>query len=266
MYSEILTITPNEASKYLANNPSNRRISERAVAAMAADMKAGRWLATHQGIAIGKTGRLLDGQHRLSAVIKAGVPVKMMATFDVDESAIDAIDQGRKRSVADCFTFSEEEVWMRNKSTIAAARLLISNRRNAYVSPEDVRSFMNKHCLSFALYYKMLCSGRSGKTRNIHSSVGAAIVAAHINGVSEPDLVAFFDLYAQDKMPDNGAHNCNIVLRFKSYMMENKMRHITPNPAELYKLASNVIFNFVKNTKTTLLRTPDTEKYVVSID
>lgn len=236
------------------------------VAAMAEDMKAGRWIATHQGIAIGKSGRLLDGQHRLSAVIKAGVPVEMMVTFDIDESAIDAIDRGRKRSVADCFAFSEEEVWMRNKSTIAAARLLLSGRRNLYTSPEDIRTFMNKHCLSFALYYKMICSGRGEKTRAVHSAIGAAIVAAHINGVPEPDLVAFFDLYASDKIPEDTAHNCNIVLRFKSYMMENKMKHINPNPSELYKLASNVIFNFVKNTKTTLLRTPDTEKYVVPMD
>ena len=34
---------------------------------------------------------------------------------------------------------------------------------------------------------------------------------------------------------------------------------------ELYKLASNVIYNFVKNTKATLLRTPETERYVVSV-
>ena len=70
MHSELLTITPNEASKYLANNPANRKINESVVRAMAEDMKAGRWMQTHQGIAISKTGRLLDGQHRLSAVIK----------------------------------------------------------------------------------------------------------------------------------------------------------------------------------------------------
>ena len=262
MYSELLTITPSEASKYLANNPANRRLSESEVETLAADMREGRWCITHQGIAIGKTGRLLDGQHRLAAVIKAGVPVQMMVTLDVDESAIDAIDQGRKRSVADIFLFSGEEPWMRNKSVISAARFLLSYRGNHSVPADEIRSFLNKHNAYFSMYHKMLNAGKS--TRLIHTSISAAIVAAGINGVPEPELTAFYDLYACDKLP-GGGYNCEIVLKLKNYMVQNKLKHITPNKIELYKLTSNVIYNFVKNTKTTLLRTPETERYVVDV-
>ena len=263
MHSELLTITPNEASKYLANNPANRKINESIVRAMAEDMKAGRWMQTHQGIAISKTGRLLDGQHRLSAVIKAGIPVKMMVTFDVDEKAMDAIDQGRKRSISDIFLFSGEEAWMRNKSTIAAARFLLDRGNNSSVPAEKIRELMNKYALAFNMFYRM-SNSKKDSARNIHASISAAVIAARISGVSEPDLVAFYDLYACDKLPGDG-YNSEIVLRFKSYMMQNRLKHISPNKNELYKLASNVIYNFVKNTKTTLLRTPETERYVVSM-
>lgn len=263
MHSELLTITPNEASKYLANNPANRKINERIVAAMAEDMKAGRWMQTHQGIAISNTGRLLDGQHRLSAVIKAGIPVKMMVTFGVDEKAMDAIDQGRKRSTSDIFLFSGEEAWMRNKSVIAAARFFIARGSNSAVPTEKMREFINEHALAFQMFYRMLNSKKTSRS-NIHTSVTAAIIAARINGVSEPDLVAFYDLYACDRLPGEG-YNSEIVLRFKSYMIQNRLKHISPNKNELYKLASNVIYNFVKNTKTTLLRTPEAERYVVSV-
>ena len=244
MYSELLTITPSEASKYLANNPANRRLSESEVETLAADMREGRWCITHQGIAIGKTGRLLDGQHRLAAVIKAGVPVQMMVTF------------------ADIFLFSGEEPWMRNKSVISAARFLLSYRGNHSVPADEIRSFLNKHNAYFSMYHKMLNAGKS--TRLIHTSIGAAIVAAGINGVPEPELTAFYDLYACDKLP-GGGYNCEIVLKLKNYMVQNKLKHITPNKIELYKLTSNVIYNFVKNTKTTLLRTPETERYVVDV-
>lgn len=263
MHSELLTIPPNEASKYLANNPANRKINESVVRAMAEDMKAGRWMQTHQGIAISKTGRLLDGQHRLSAVIKAGVPVKMMVTFGVDEKAMDAIDQGRKRSTSDIFLFSGEEAWMRNDCTIAAARFLLARGNNSSVPAEKIRELMNKYALAFHTFYKMT-TGKKGSSRNLHASISAAIIAARINGISEPNLVAFYDLYACDRLPGEG-YNSEIVLRFKSYMIQNRLKHISPNKNELYKLASNVIYNFVKNTKTTLLRTPETERYVVSM-
>ena len=77
-------------------------------------------------------------------------------------------------------------------------------------------------------------------------------------------MVAFYDLYACDRLPGEG-YNSEIVLGFKSYMIQNRLKHISPNKNELHKLASNVIYNFVKNTKTTLLRTPETERYVVSV-
>lgn len=263
MHSEMLTITPAEASKYLANNPANRRISETIVKAMAEDMKAGRWMETHQGIAISKTGRLLDGQHRLTAIIKAGIPVKMMVTFDVDEKAMDAIDQGRKRSTSDIFLFSGEETWMRDKCVIAAARFFINRTSNTAVSADKIRKLLNDNALAFNMFYKMRNTQKKSSV-SIHSSVSAAVIAARINGVPEPDLIAFYDLYACDRLPGEG-YNSEIVLRFKSYMIQNRTKHITPNRDELYRLASNVIYNFVKNTKSTLLRAPETERYVVSV-
>lgn len=152
---------------------------------------------------------------------------------------------------------------MRNNCTIAAARFLLARGNNSSVPAEKIREFMNKYALAFHTFYKMT-TGKNGGSRNLHASISAAIIAARINGVSEPDLVAFYDLYACDRLPSEG-YNSEIVLRFKSYMIQNRLKHISPNKNELYKLASNVIYNFVKNTKTTLLRTPETERYVVSV-
>ena len=98
---QLVTITPALASDYLAGNSINRPLRKRVVERYADDMKKGRWEITHQGIAVDNDGTLLDGQHRLHAVIKAGVPVKMMVTVGIDSSAFANIDKLVPRTDAD---------------------------------------------------------------------------------------------------------------------------------------------------------------------
>lgn len=66
---------------------------------------------THQGIAFNDRDELIDGQHRLSAIVMANVPVRMMVTFGLPSAVegkkvttMDAVDRGATRSVADQLT------------------------------------------------------------------------------------------------------------------------------------------------------------------
>lgn len=94
------TISPKMASDWLQSdiNRENRRLRPHHVNDLAREMAAGRWISTHQGIAFAKSGRLLDGQHRLAAIIQAGVSVRMMVTEDLDEQAFKVMDRGLKRA------------------------------------------------------------------------------------------------------------------------------------------------------------------------
>ena len=95
-------MTPELARQLLAQNKRNRPLSSQHVIALCRKMKAGEWMLTHQGIAIDNNGQLLDGQHRLSAVVMANVTVPMLMTTGVPSAVFDAIDiDGRPRSVAD---------------------------------------------------------------------------------------------------------------------------------------------------------------------
>lgn len=85
---------------------TNRPISRMNVVRYAAEMIAGRWHLTHQGIAFDEDGWLKDGQHRLKAVIYAGntnpdISIPMMVTYGVDEETFQFIDNGMKRKLAD---------------------------------------------------------------------------------------------------------------------------------------------------------------------
>ena len=97
-----VTITPSMAKAWMETNKQNRSFSRSTALKYAADMKAGLWQETHQNaIAFYEDGRLADGQHRLSAITEAGIPVDMWVATDLPNQAINAIDQGRSRSMAD---------------------------------------------------------------------------------------------------------------------------------------------------------------------
>jgi hypothetical protein len=106
--SQWIIMTPELAKRWLTNNFVNRTIREDLINTYARDMLNGRWIYTHQGIAFNDRDELIDGQHRLFAVIVANVEVRMMVTFGLpskidghEMTTMDAVDRGATRSVAD---------------------------------------------------------------------------------------------------------------------------------------------------------------------
>jgi hypothetical protein len=82
---------------------NQRNLSALRVSGYSREMVAGRWRLTHQGIALDPQGRLLDGQHRLRAVLEAdlsqpGIVVPMMVTVGVPRDTFAVMDSGRPRS------------------------------------------------------------------------------------------------------------------------------------------------------------------------
>ncbi len=106
--SQWMNIDPALARAWLQNNFRNRPISDDVVDAFARDMRNGVWVATHQGVAFNDRDELIDGQHRLHAIVKSDCTVRMMVTFGLPAqiegsqmTTMDAVDRGRTRSVAD---------------------------------------------------------------------------------------------------------------------------------------------------------------------
>jgi hypothetical protein len=103
-----MLVSPEMARLWLKNNFRNRRMKEDTIKAYARDMRSGSWVFTHQGIAFNDRDELIDGQHRLSAIVLAGVSVRMMVTFGLpsqidgkEATTMDAVDRGATRSVGD---------------------------------------------------------------------------------------------------------------------------------------------------------------------
>lgn len=98
---EFAAITPEMAREWVGFNTHNRSLRARSVTAYAADMKNGDWHANGESIKFAADGTLLDGQHRLHAVIESDVTVKMLVVRGLPNQAQDTLDNGLKRTFAD---------------------------------------------------------------------------------------------------------------------------------------------------------------------
>lgn len=101
MQIEQVEMSPKLAKELLGKNDNNRHTNERRIAQMVGLMKAGQWRLNGGTIVVGESGRLLDGQHRLSAVVLANVNVPMLLVRGAEDSVFDTIDTGRSRRASD---------------------------------------------------------------------------------------------------------------------------------------------------------------------
>lgn len=81
-------ISPKEAQAYLDNNAKHRPIKEKKVAEYMAEMRDGHWKLNGKTICFDKTGRLLNGQHRLSAVARSGVSLTTVVVRGLDPALV----------------------------------------------------------------------------------------------------------------------------------------------------------------------------------
>jgi hypothetical protein len=97
-------ITPAIAKQYLEANIANRRIKEPMVLRYANDMRNGKWKEnTAEVISISKSGIILNGQHRLHAIIKANVSIFFHVAFNLEDNVFDVLDTGTVRNATDTF-------------------------------------------------------------------------------------------------------------------------------------------------------------------
>lgn len=97
MNIQIQTITPEYAAALLAKNTSNRPLTSSHADNIAKGIKRGEWKLNGDAIRISEDGVLLDGQHRLSAIVRAGIPVQSVVIGGLPREVFDTIDVGAKR-------------------------------------------------------------------------------------------------------------------------------------------------------------------------
>lgn len=109
---ELVEITPTVAEQMLGRNGHNRNLRARVVASYVADMTEGRWTENGETIKVGVDGTLIDGQHRLHAIVESGTTHRMMVISNLPLAAQETIDTGSRRSFADVLKLRKEANWV----------------------------------------------------------------------------------------------------------------------------------------------------------
>lgn len=192
-------VSVKSAKTYLDTNTHNRRIKLNKVAQLAAAIKRGEWKDNLETIKFGCNGTLIDGQHRLHAIVAAKKGVTLWVGRNLPLDAQETVDTGVPRSAADALTLREHA----NANALAAtAKILIEAESGANFgtfsggisapSVQQIISYVedNDDIAAYVKYAKWFCvSDRSLKLPN--SLVAAA--AIEFSAVSSrADALDFF--------------------------------------------------------------------------
>jgi hypothetical protein len=114
-------VTPEVAGWLLALNTGNRPLLLAAVNRFIRILRTGQWMLTGEPIIVSREGVLSDGQHRLEAVARSGLPAMMDVRFGIDRAAFAATGTGTRRTAGQALAIAGGS----HSSTQAAiARLL----------------------------------------------------------------------------------------------------------------------------------------------
>ena len=99
--TKVMLVTPEIAKNWLTANTMNRKMDDGTVNYYADQMKKDFWTLSPDAITFSDTHKLLNGQHRLRAVVVSGKSVYMSVTFSMPEECFKNIDRQKVRSNGD---------------------------------------------------------------------------------------------------------------------------------------------------------------------
>lgn len=98
---EVELMGPETARELLSKNFRNRPLREKRIKKLAEAIKRGEWVLNGETVKIADSGCLIDGQHRLEAIVRSKTIVPVLVVRGLPESVMSTIDVGAVRSAGD---------------------------------------------------------------------------------------------------------------------------------------------------------------------
>lgn len=247
--SSIVTMTPEWAQRLLLANPKNRTISKNAVAAMVRDMQQGKWRLNGDAIRVAETGELMDGQHRLTACVVAGISFETVLMTGLNRDDQLTIDRGRPRGIGDNLTMA---YGVQGGKAIAAAirNLVIFGKQDLAATPT-------------AAEYVELMELHPGIIESATLTLGSAparpalLAAIHYIGSAaqhQPDRASAFVQVFKTGIPD---YDGDAAHALREMLIKEKTRGVRRADFKTYSLFANMWEKFAARTPVKSARSKD---------
>jgi hypothetical protein len=256
-FNIVKQVSPEMAAKWLEGNTHNRPLNEAAIDRLVRDMQAGRWRLTHQGIAFDANDVLIDGQHRLWAVVIANVTVPMRVFFNELAANMAAVDTGHIRSNLDVMDLAGEA----GKITSLHLAALRAMSAGTHCTPQrmtvgEETDLMIKHreAIEFAVEHM-----GASRFRGVATATTRAIVARAYYSVDHARLLRFCDILKSGATVDEDEKPVGLLWQL---LVSNVHAGKTP-PAKRarYGKTERALLAFLRRESLTLLRANDSELF-----
>ena len=264
--AQLFDVTPELAARWLEHNTRNRKLRQSVVNRYAADMKAGRWMVTGDAIAFDRNGAIINGQHRLWAVLEANITVQMLVVFDLEPDTVAVLDDHLKRNLVDV------EGIRKPGSTVgsvhaAVAKLLLEtsigltavDKRYALqaVTRQQQLDILDTHWLAIEFAYRDCFHSR--KMRNVTVASTLTPVARAYYTQDRSRLISFGKVMING-MVESPADQPAILLR--NYLLRYAGgKGLRPERDAIYRKTERALAAFLEGTKLSNLFEASTELF-----
>jgi len=251
---EMVIITPEIAQQWLQRNPRNRAVNARWVDTLAKMMREGQFVPTPQPIIFDENGDLIDGQHRLLAVIKAGVPVRQWVVWGVPEGYRLYIDQGKPRGVTGALQVMYGKNYT-NTAEISVLRAMIKQGDSTYIlTPPKAVQLLNRYHDAI----RWVLAHLNGKPGVCRAPVQAAVARAYYH-YPEHELAAFCQILMSGEV---SSPRDSTVVRLSQWLRERTGLYYTQEwRRRVYYTTERVLVAYHNNEILRHLRPAYTEMF-----
>lgn len=241
--ARLVRVTSDLAAEWLKLNTENRRIRGRVVDTYARDFDAGRWIPNPSDpIMISSTGTLLNGQHRLSAIVKTGKAADLYVEFGADPRSVSAIDRGLSRSAGDAFSMNTGK----HKTTywFGMARMMRQGACGTYptLTTQEMEKFFLDHEKAIDYADSLTCNARKGIKR---APVGAALARASYH-VDRDKLEEFAQVLVSGVAP---LKSHAIIVTLRDWLVSHPAHGGGAAPIGVYRKTTRALLAFVNGER-----------------
>lgn len=227
-------ITPDMAYGLLTKNTKNyRRISPTVVQRYAEVMRRGEWELNGEPITFAKDGTLLNGQHRLTAVVESGATVQMLVVTGIDNDVV-TYDDGKIRSSVD---IARAQGINASTRELAVSNLMCSESFDGHKFHRSSKRNIADYCGAHLNQIKQataICG--SGAVTIMRRSWAMAAIYLLLRNGEDAGMLSDFAEIVNTGLPITGRESSSAIVFRNMIYMQPSMSRKTDEPINMHYL------------------------------